>query len=87
MNFITGSLAWTSAWVLTVEALEEDQRVKPGERGPGAHLLGCCGRSSCWEPSPSCSFPGFLPLPFRPRGDSSLLWPVPGSFSVPCRFP
>lgn len=43
VNFIIGSLAWTSGWVQTTEAAVEDQRVRAGERGLGSLPLGCCG--------------------------------------------
>lgn len=79
MNFIRGSLTWTSACVQTVEATVGDQRVRAGARRLGSLPQGCCGPQLLVGALSQLQLPSLLSFAFEAQGDNSSLL-IPGQF-------
>ena len=77
MNFISGSLAWTFAWVQTGEATVGDERVRAQGRRLGSLPQGCCGPQLLLEALSQLQLPWLLSFAFEAQGDNSFLL-IPG---------
>ena len=79
MNFISGSLAWTFAWVQTVEATVGDERVRAWGRRLGSLPQGCCEPQLLLGALSQLQLPSLLSFAFEAQGDNSSLL-IPGQF-------